>query len=229
VNGRRSATPATTLLIYAILLGFAIEILTGAWLDGEKLARLGAIVPPLIDQGQYWRLVTAMFLHGDGTKAGDFLHLGLNLVALFQLGSLYEVMFGTRRFVLIYFVSGIAASLTSYIHNIGASVGASGAIFGILGAFIFSILRSPRWRQERVARSIVRQLVFLMFANILIGAMIPKIDLAAHLGGLLTGLLLGAILPQRTPPPPPPAQAVVDVTPYGGESTAGPAARRDDR
>lgn len=228
MSARRRSTPATTLLIIAILIGFAIEVATGAWRDGEKLARLGAIVPEWINAGEYWRLLSAMFLHGDGTVGGTVLHLGLNLLAIYQVGSLYEVMFGTRRYLLIYFVSGLAASITSYIHAAGYSVGASGAIFGILGAFIFSVWRSPRWRHERAARSIVRQLIFLILANIAIGAKIPQIDLAAHLGGLVTGLLLGAFLPHHAPPPPP-GQMVMDVMPYDEGPVAGPGERRDDR
>lgn len=228
MNEPRRKTPAASAIMAAILIAFGIEILTGAWTDGEKLARLGAIVPEWINAGQYWRLLTAMFLHGDGTIGGDVLHLGLNLLAIYQIGSLYEVMFGTRRFLLIYFVSGLAASITSYLHAAGASVGASGAIFGILGAFIFSVWRSPRWRHERAARSIVRQLIFLIIANIAIGARIPQIDLAAHLGGLVTGLLLGALLPHHTPPPPP-GQMVMDVMPYDEGSIGGPGERRDDR
>lgn len=217
MNNRPSST-ATYLLVGAILLGFVVEIATGAWKDFVKLAYLGAIVPSfVIDQGEYWRLLTAMFLHGDGSIQGCLLHLGVNLWALWQLGRLYEMMFGTRRFVLIYFVSGIAASITSLLryivlHQEGASVGASGAIFGILGAFIFSIRRSPRWRNERWAKSIVQQLLFWIVANILIGFRIPQIDMAAHMGGLVAGLLLGALLPQREPPLPP-SQAVIDVTP----------------
>jgi rhomboid protease GluP len=216
------------LLIYAILAGFVIEVLTGAWTDPEKLARLGAIVPQWINHGEVWRLLTAMFLHGDGTRGGTLLHLGVNLVALFQLGSLYELMFGTRRFVIVYFVTGIAASITSYLHNIGPSVGASGAIFGILGAFIFSVRRSPRWRHERAAHSIVKQLLFWIAVNLVIGATIPQIDLAAHIGGLVAGLLLGAILPHRVPPPPP-AHTVVDVMPYDAGPVGGPVEQTDDR
>jgi rhomboid protease GluP len=227
IGGRRR-TPATTFLIIAILIGFGIEVVNGAWVDQYKLAKLGAIVPPLVRAGEYWRLLTAMFLHGDGTIRGDLLHLGMNLFALFQLGSLYEVMFGTRRFLIVYFVSGIAASITSYLHNVGSSVGASGAIFGILGAFIFSVWRSPRWRHERAARGIVKQLLFWIAANLVIGATIPQIDLAAHLGGLVTGLLLGALLPHHTPPPPP-GQVVVDVMPYGEGRGEDPAERRYDR
>jgi rhomboid protease GluP len=215
VIGSRRRTPATNVIFVAILIGFAIEVLTGAWTDGERLARLGAIVPEWIRAGQYWRLLTALFLHGDGTAGGTVLHLGMNLLALYQLGSLYELMFGTRRFVLIYFTAGIAASLTSFMHIQGASVGASGAIFGILGAFVFSVLRSPRFRHEKAARNLVGQCVFWIVANIVIGLSAPQIDNAAHIGGLVTGLLLGYLLPHRTPPPPP-NRVTIDVMPYDG-------------
>lgn len=218
MSRRPPSSPATVFLMGAILVGFGIEIFTGAWKDWIKLAELGAIVPSyILGRGEYWRLLSAMFLHGDGTIRGDLLHLGMNLWALWQLGRLYEMMFGTRRFVLIYFTTGLAASITSlmryvFLQQSGASVGASGAIFGILGAFIFSIRRSPRWRHERWARGIVSQLMFWIVANIVIGFSFPQIDMAAHLGGLATGLLLGAMLPQREPPMPP-SQAIIDVTP----------------
>lgn len=211
----RRRTPGTNFIFAAILLGLVIEVMTGAWLNGARLAQLGAIVPEYIREGEYWRLLTAMFLHGDGTVVGLALHLGMNLLALFQLGSLYEIMFGTRRFVLIYFVAGLAASITSALRldPWGASVGASGAIFGILGAFVFSVLRSPRWRHERAAKNLVAQCVFWILANIAIGARIPQIDNAAHIGGLVAGLLLGAVLPQKVPPPRP-SQATIEVHPY---------------
>ncbi|HEX8171351.1 MAG TPA: rhomboid family intramembrane serine protease [Thermoanaerobaculia bacterium] len=210
---RRRQTPATFYLLVAIAAGFVFEIVSGAWLDAEKLAEYGAIVPEYVFQHhQYWRLVSAMFLHGDGSIGGDLLHLAMNAFALFQLGTLYEMMFGTRRFLLIYFVTGIAASITSALHINGASVGASGAIFGILGAFVFSVLRSPLWRHERWARSVVFQCVGWIIVNIAIGQRIPQIDNAAHIGGLVTGLILGFVLPHRVPPPPP-NRSVIDVQP----------------
>ena len=226
----RRKTPATSFLLAAIIVGFIIEIVTGAWVNGDRLSELGAIVPAYITAGEYWRLLSAMFLHGDGTIPGAALHLGFNCLALYQLGSLYEIMFGTRRFLFIYFTAGIVASITSFLRlaPFASSVGASGAIFGILGAFIFSVRRSPRWRTDRVARSIVRQLIFFGLANIAIGMSVPKIDLAAHLGGLVTGLLLGALLPHNVPPAPP-NQMVIEVMPNGEGSAADPAARRDDR
>jgi rhomboid protease GluP len=210
--------PATLLIFIAIVIGFGIEIATGAWVNPGALARLGAIVPALvIGDGEYWRLLSAMFLHGDGTARGGMLHVGLNLYVLWQLGRLFEIMFGSRRFLLVYFVTGLAASLTTLLrflllHSDGASVGASGAIFGIMGALIISIRRSPRWKKERWARGVVQQLMFWIVVNVVIGFTVPQIDLAAHFGGFLTGLLLGATLPQREPPIPP-SQAVIDVTP----------------
>lgn len=210
--------PATLLVFIAIVIGFGIEMATGAWVNPGALEKLGAIVPTLvIGDGEYWRLLSAMFLHGDGTARGGLLHVGLNLYVLWQLGRLYEILFGTRRFLLTYFVTGIAASLTTLLrfflsHSDGASVGASGAIFGIMGALIVSIRRSPRWKNERWARSIVQQLMFWIVVNIAIGLSVPQIDMAAHAGGFLAGLILGALLPQREPPIPP-SQAVIDVTP----------------
>lgn len=217
---RSHRTPATTTLIALILGVFVVEILLRMRM-GVHLAWLFAVVPDAVHAGQYWRLVTGMFLH-----AGP-LHLFLNTVALFQLGRFYELMFGTRRFLLVYFATGIAASLASTWYNTGPSVGASGAILGILGAFVFSVRRSPLWRHNRMARSIVSQGVFWIVANLVITWTVPQIDKAGHIGGIASGLILGWLLPHRAPPPPP-AAMVVDVTPYE-ESAAGPEARTDDR
>jgi rhomboid protease GluP len=216
VNDRhRKGTPATAFLIVAILVGFVIEIVTGAWTNHFVLAELGAIERDLILQkGEYWRLVSAMFLHGDGTIKGTLLHLMLNLWALFQLGTLYEIMFGTRRFVWVYFITGIFASITSMVVTGGPSVGASGAIFGLLGAFIFSVRRSPRWRHDRVARSVAKQCVFWAIVNIAVTSQIPQVDNAAHIGGLVAGLILGFVWPQPAPLPPRPGEVVIDVLPH---------------
>jgi rhomboid protease GluP len=215
MNGRRlrKGTPATLFLLGAILIAFGIEMAKGAANDSAALYDLGAIASwsYLRANGEYWRLITAMFLHG------GVVHLALNVFSLWQVGSLYEVMFGTRRFVFIYFLAGIAASTTSMLQQPldRVSVGASGAIFGIVGAFVTSVLRSPVWRRERSARSLVVQCVLLVAANIMVGMRIEQIDNAAHIGGLVAGLLLGALLPQQRLPPPSP-QRVIDVQPYEG-------------
>jgi len=195
--------PATTILIVTICICYAIEMAS------RKTIELGAVVPWLFQTRQYWRLFTALFLHG------GLLHLATNAFALSQIGSLYEMMFGTRRFLLVYFVSGLLASATSALHMLyagvnGNSVGASGAIFGILGAFIFSIRRSPVYRNDRQARFLLPQFVFWILVNVGLGLQFPEIDNAAHFGGLVTGLMLGILLPHRVPPAPPGA-AVIDV------------------
>lgn len=182
-------------------LVFAVESVTYASDDTYKLWLLGAIVPAAELHGQYWRMLTGMFLHG------GVLHWLLNSWSLFQLGSLYETLFGSKRFALVYLVSGIAASVTSSIHSAGLAVGASGAIFGIAGAFVFSMLRSPRYRDDPWAHNLVTQLIIVVGANLYISSFFKVIDNAAHIGGLVTGLLLGFI-PHRVPPPPPREQIV---------------------
>lgn len=219
MNGsRRRSTPATTVLLALNLFAFGLDFL-GVPLN-EKFFNYG----PYVRDGQVWRLLTAMFLH-----AGP-LHIAVNMISLYQLGRFYELMFGTRRFLWIYFITGLIGSLASAFYTDAASVGASGAIFGIMGAFIFSIRRSPRWRNDPFGRSIVAQGVFLIIANLIITWTVPHIDKAGHVGGLVAGLLLGALLPHEPAPPTPPSQVVVEVVPTPDATPAAdPEARRDDR
>lgn len=198
--------PVTTALLAIIGVVFALEWLNGALVDDQKLVDMGAIIPHMLSYGQYWRAIAAMFLHA------GVLHWAANSWALFQLGALYEVMFGSKRFLVTYFVTGIIASIASSIVAQGPAVGASGAILGILGAFFFSIRRSPMWRHDRMARNLLPQLVFWAGLNIALGFQIKNIDNAAHIAGLVSGILLG-FLPHRVPPPPP-GTMVVDVYPH---------------
>ena len=197
--------PVTFTLLFLIAIVFAIESVTYATDSAEKLFHLGAILPMSVIDGQYWRFLTGMFLHG------SVLHWLVNSWSLFQLGGLYEDLFGSKRFALVYFVSGIAASWTSSVHAAGMSVGASGAIFGIAGAFIFSVLRSPRYRHAPWTRGLVTQLVIVIAANLYVASFFHGIDNAAHIGGLVTGLLLGFI-PHRVPPGPP-GESIVNIRP----------------
>ena len=209
-------TPATITLLALILAIFGLEFLIG-----PSFAWRFAVIPEAVKQGQYWRLITGTFLHA------GLLHLLVNSVSLFQLGRVFEIMFGTRRFLLVYFASGLAGAVASTLINDGPSVGASGAIFGILGALILAVRRSPVWRNHRTARSVAGQCLVLLLINLVITWQVPQIDKAGHIGGLVVGLLLGWFLPHRVPPPRP-ATAVLDVMPYE-ESPAGPEGRRDDR
>jgi rhomboid protease GluP len=204
---RLSRSPVTAGLLAIITLIFIFEWISGALWDLDKLKAMGAIVPGMLVRGEYWRIFAAMFLHA------DVLHWAANSWALYQLGALYEAMFGTRRFLFVYFVTGACASIASSLRVAEASVGASGAILGILGAFIFSIRRSPQWRHEPWTKGLVSQLVFWAAVNLAIGFYASEyIDNVAHVTGLVTGLLLG-LIPHRVPPPPPTAR-VIDVSAY---------------
>ncbi len=205
---RISRSPLTAALLAFITIIFIFEWLSGALWDTDKMVQMGAIVPGMIARGEYWRIFAAMFLHG------SFLHWAANSWTLYQLGSLYESMFGTMRFALIYFLTGAIASVASSLYVDGASVGASGAILGVLGAFIFSIKRSPQWRHEPWTKGLISQLIFWAVLNIAIGFSTTYIDNVAHIAGLVSGLLLG-LLPHRVPPPPP-NRGVIDVMPYDG-------------
>ena len=204
---RLSRAPITSALLIIITIVFIFEWISGALWNDLALVQMGAIVPGMLQRGEYWRALAAMFLHG------GVLHWAANAWALYQLGMLFEIMFGSGRFALIYFASGLVASVASSMFVQGASVGASGAILGILGAFIFSIRRSPQWRHERWTRGLLSQLIFWAGLNIVLGfSPGSNIDNVAHIAGLATGLVLG-FLPHRVPPPPP-SSSVIDVQPY---------------
>lgn len=215
---RFSRSPVTAALLVIISIVFALEFFTQAIWNNALLAQFGAIVPGLLERGEYWRLVAAMFLHA------NIPHWLVNSWALYQLGTLFEAMFGSARFATVYFVTGIVASIASSLRIAegGLSVGASGAIFGILGAFIVALRRSPQWRNEPWARGLRTQLIFWAIVNIVFGLSVPFIDNTAHIAGLVAGLIFG-FLPHRVPPPPP-GSAILDVEPLrpSGESGAGP-------
>jgi rhomboid protease GluP len=187
----RRRTPVTLLLLVAIAAGYVLQLLYG-----DQLTARGANYGPAIREGEYWRLVTSMFLHG------GIVHLALNAWGLFQLGSLFELLMGSSRLLLVYFVTGIAGSLASAMFTQQPSVGASGAIFGLLGALIAFLLRR-RGSLTPQGKSILMQLVFWAAINVYFGYSTPGIDNSAHLGGCAAGLLFGFTLPERRQLPPP--------------------------
>jgi rhomboid protease GluP len=179
--------PATLLLLVAIAVCFVLELLTG--LENGPLIQLGANYGPAVRAGQYWRLVTCMFLHA------DFLHIGFNAWGLFQLCGLFESWLGSWRLLVVYFATGIAGSLVSAGLSANPSVGASGAIFGVLGALVGFLLRR-RGSLNPQGKSILMQLLFWAALNVYFGFSNPFIDNYGHLGGCAAGLLIGATLPE---------------------------------
>jgi len=161
----------------------------------QALFLLGAKhAPSIIEGGEIWRLVTANFLHG------GLIHLVFNSIALMNLGPLIETAFGWRKMLILYMTTGVAAFLVSTVWNPTSrilSVGASGAIFGLLG---FAIVYG-RYRAGPSARALSDQLLrWLMFMLFLF--LIPQIDHAAHIGGLAAGAVIGLFLDPGEPKTP---------------------------
>jgi rhomboid protease GluP len=149
----------------------------------EVLAR-GALVPAAVAGGQVWLLLSSMFLHS------GFIHLALNMLSLYFLGSFVEQAFGKSRFLALYLCSGLAGGI-AYLY-FGAfevpAVGASGAIFGLLGGvFGYSVRRGTfSWQNP-----LIRQLLILTALNLYIGFSVPNISNTAHIGGLVGGAAFG--------------------------------------
>ncbi len=149
-----------------------------------------------IAEGQYWRLLSVVLLH-DPTS---FLHLLFNMYALFIVGPVVEQLYGARLFLLFYVLCGIAGSVGSFVFGEGQlGVGASGAIFGLFG-ILLAASRAHNPVLDRRGRSLVGQIGMLILVNLVIGFVVPNIDNAAHIGGLVAGLWLGFLLvPGRVP------------------------------
>jgi len=189
---RSGSITATKVLLVAIAAGFILEISVGgpnAMFQGPdelKLVHLGALQPFLIAHGQYWRLFTAMFLHA------GILHIGFNAYALWLFGTMIERDFGTGKFVAIYFVTGFLASVASYTFGPVSSVGvgASGAIFGVFGAFI---AYNYRRRHLALASANLRWALMLIALNAFLALSFGTIDWRAHVGGLVAGVAAGVV------------------------------------
>ncbi len=146
-------------------------------------------------QGEYYRLFTSMFLHA------GLAHLFFNAFALYSFGMDVERFLGTARFIAIYVLAGLAGSVASYVTSPNPSLGASGAIFGLVGAMGAFFLKTRHVFQE-MSRQQIANLIFMVLLNLGIGFTTPRIDNAAHIGGLLMGALAGyALSPELRPDP----------------------------
>jgi membrane associated rhomboid family serine protease len=187
--------PAVLILILFNAAAFLFEISFGDSNDPEVLHRIGALEPyAVVVQGQYWRLFTALFLHG------GFAHLLFNLFALYVLGPPLERSIGTVRFTLCYLISGLASSagvvLLTVIGlvQVGQLVGASGCIMGIVGAWAGFLLRH---RHAPHAKQRLANVFMIIVIQTAFDLSTPQVSMAAHLCGLIAGFFLGLILAPR--------------------------------
>jgi membrane associated rhomboid family serine protease len=163
--------------------------------DPQVIRAFGAKDNALINQQhQYWRLVTAIFLHI------GFLHFLLNNYALWIIGQEIERLYGSARFVFLYLLTGVAGSLASYTFNPNAqSAGASGAIFGLFGIMAAFAFRYRKELPERLATDIRRRILPVIAINLVFGFSMRIVDNAAHIGGLLAGIVLALVIPYKRP------------------------------
>ena len=190
-------------LVTASLIAACVVVyLAKAWQDRSLLGGTidssiawGANYGPLTLDGQWWRLVTYLFLHG-----GPF-HILMNMWVLWDVGRLMERLVGPAAMAMIYFLAGIAGGMASVaLHPHVVSVGASGAVFGIIGALFGLLLHArgavPPSRLQQLRSAIIAFVIF----NVIFGLSAQGIDVAAHAGGAIAGLLAGlVVLPAKSP------------------------------
>jgi membrane associated rhomboid family serine protease len=181
----------TNVVLVSLVAVFVLEIVKGG---AESIASgpsaltmidLGAMFPPLIAEGESWRLFTAMFLHF------GVIHLAVNAYSLFILGSVLERELGRPRYAALYLLSGLAASAASYAFSdpLTVSAGASGAIFGVFGG-VFAV--NYRRRQTAMGAMAMRSMVQIIVLNVIINVVFASyLDWRAHVGGAIAGAALG--------------------------------------
>ncbi|MDQ3791909.1 MAG: rhomboid family intramembrane serine protease [Actinomycetota bacterium] len=167
--------------------GYGVPWNLGLVVQPGQVLNEGALVPALVAQGEAWRLLSSVFLHSGAV------HLGFNMISLYFLGSFVEVAFGRARFLALYLLSGLAGGLAYlYFGDFNApAVGASGAIFGLLGGILGYALRRGTFSWQN---PLIRQLLILLALNLYIGFSVPNISNTAHLGGLAGGFVFGWLI-----------------------------------
>lgn len=186
-------TPVTLVLVGTNVAVFLLMLTDGAGLlhaDTRVHLAWGANFEPLTAGGEWWRLLTACFLHF------GVIHLAANMWGLYDAGRLVERIFGSLPFALLYVAAGLTGSLASLLWNPGTTIsgGASGAIFGVVGALVAFLLRQRHAVPAAVLGRVRASLIAFMAIALAFGMAVPGIDNAAHLGGLAAGFLLGLLL-----------------------------------
>jgi rhomboid protease GluP len=169
-------------VVYSMKLGADNAIMD---LDGRALVAFGAKFVPAIAAGQWWRLVTAGFLHG------GLIHLFMNSWVLFSVGAQTEETYGTARYLVLYFVSTVAGFAASTYFSPHLSVGASAALFGLIGAMIAAGMRSGSAMGAAIRAQYTQWVIYMLLIGLL-----PffNIDTAAHIGGLAGGFALAWLM-----------------------------------
>ena len=186
----RRIPPVTT-----VIIGINIAVYVLMMFLPPYIYNLGVLSVPALEQGRIWTLVTSMFMHG------GLAHIACNMISLFYLGTMSERVFGKVRYLLLYFASGIIGGLVYVAVNFATgdptgAVGASGAIFGLFGAYGLLLFRERKEATVFIAPTrtseVTSYLMFLGF-NIVFGLTAGGIANEAHIGGLVSGFIIAAI------------------------------------
>lgn len=177
-----------TMVAVNILVFILFEIL-GDTDNSRFMLEHGASYAPLVLEGEYWRLFTAMFLHF------GFEHLAYNMFSLLFLGDIVESVMGPVRYLIIYIAGGLGGNVISLMMNMktgryAVAAGASGAIFACMGAFLYFAL----YNRRRFGRDNMRRLGLMVVLMIMQSLVDTGVDNAAHIGGLAVGFLLAAVM-----------------------------------
>ena len=179
--------PVVTYIIIAIciLLYIIMEIFGNGSTNNITLLKFGANLDVLVKNGEYYRLFTSIFLHI------GIMHLLCNMYSQYIIGREVESLFGKVKYIIIFILSGIFGSILSiaFSHNV-ISEGASGAIFGLLGALLYFGMHYRTYLGE----SLVRSIIPILIINLIIGFLSPGIDMAAHIGGFVGGILVSMMV-----------------------------------
>ena len=178
------------IVIYIFSAFFSQDIVD---MDMQTLVDMGALYGPLtVLKSEWWRLFTAMFLHGGMT------HILMNMFSLYLIGRGVEIYFEKKAYVSIYLFSGLLGGLASlYVHPQTVGIGASGAIFGVFGALAGFFL-AHRDKIAQQSKTFMKDFGIVLGLNLVLGLSMPSIDVSAHIGGLIVGLIGGFVISKNS-------------------------------
>lgn len=179
-------TIISSILSIILVLMYLIEIYFNASYNDQSLIMLGAKWNEGIIRGEFWRFFTPTLLHG------NIFHLLLNLTALLVFGKEVESIYGPISFCILFIFSSWGAILCSFVFSDGIAIGASGALFGIIGALLVFYYKN----KDKISGAILKykSIYTMILINLIFGILIPKIDNFAHIGGLITGISLSSLI-----------------------------------
>lgn len=178
-------SPVNSAFLAIVVIYFIILTIGGGSTDIDTLIKFGALFPPSVNEfNQYYRFVTSIFMHI------GFTHLLFNGYALYIFGTQIERLIGHKKYLLFFLLTGIAGNVATYFFNfVSVSAGASGSLFGLLGAFFYLIIH----HKDMVTKEGKKNILTLLGINLLITLIIPNISVTAHFGGFIMGYLASFI------------------------------------